>query len=889
METPNSANVSAVASSTSLLYSSMMIPSLFNHLRRRWRGSEANHGEQEASPSNVTSTTTSTAMTSETTNHHQQAASRNHRQHEENSATFHQPQQPSTTSTPNDDSNYNEISNRPHHSQHHYHQLGRHSRYHANISLLHSSEREDDSASTTDGSTISDRMGGVHDDPGGENDDNHSQSSEYSDQEEAFMMSPSSLHSHMNNNNRGGEENDDEEDDETILFTPLSLPTNKKNKNIHGMTTHDQIALTDRDQDFDDDNDNNGLPTKLNLSPIKAHHSSSPSSLALSSLRENMHPSMASPLLLHRRRSSISSNSSSNSPSFSVATKRKLMAATPGGRLTKTSTLTHLSSNNNTTTTSMHPPPPVVVDQHSPLPHQYSFMFKHEDHMKRFRHTRYQTGQLPESGPYRFDDSREIRNKLSLTNTSDIQNVGQYEFNAVRLTTCDWFINGWQKTSTHMIRVQIDIYKKKITFSYENIDEHKVQEKLVIAFDDITGLEFQHSPLSDDIVVIEVNRIPTDAPTSMRSNFFFLYLSKEDSAKYMDGALLSSDKRLLKLAIVGLPTWATIVNRYGIPIFYNHQIRGVITTLVNIYIIISLIWGFYDLYKNLPIVGGALRAIFGPVASFLEPIIKNKIMLLIPLVFSKVWEAAQIFFSLFAPLLSIFTPLWKLIVTISHAITNVFKPLADGFVILLNGLIYPFIQLYHHVLYPLFNGLYLLVAGISRFLSLIGTGIYTAFKIPVQFIGMVSSEIVDMFVDLFYALSTALSYPVTFFKLLFSFIAGVATLIYSAIIYPFTKLGSLFKFKKDIEHATQVMSNVASASSQAASTSSSLKAYLMSMKENFQPLSSLWNGIRRIIDSIIHTYHTKIKHRSVWKRRILITIICLIVLAGVIIVFALVF
>ncbi|KAG2377405.1 hypothetical protein C9374_009316 [Naegleria lovaniensis] len=841
METSNSVNVSAAASSL-LTYPVNM----FKDLRRRLgRGGAPDfHHEQEASPSNVSATPTN-----------EEAASRmnrqiNFQQQHSNNNRNNKNQQLSQSNDEND----SEISSQ--------HFQKRHSRHHASISSLHSSEREDDSASTTDG-TMSDRMGlseleTENFDP---QDDNHSQSLICEDQDEAFMedqffmSSPSQQQQQRYQPrecmNSVESDEDDDDDDGTILFT--------NNQNCYQ----------------DDD-----IPTPLNLSPIKPCDSSSK--------QEKKHP-MASPLLQQQqRRSSVSSSTFS---SF-VTNKRKPMAATPGGRLSsKTSSTSHLNNLSitntaNTTTNSPHIPT-ATVDQHSPRPHQYSFLYHHGDHMQRFRHTRYQTGQLPESGPYRFDDSREIRNKLSLTNTSDIQNVGQYEFNAVRLTTCDWFINGWQKTSTHMIRVQIDIYKKRITFCYLNMDEQTVQEKLVIAFDDITGLEFQHSPLSDDIVVIEVNQIPSDAPASMRSNFFFLYLTKEDSAKYMDGALLSSDKRLLKLAIVGLPTWATIVNRYSIPIFYNHRIRGVITTLVNIYIIISLIWGFYDLYKNLPIVGGALRAIFGPVASFLEPIIKNKIMLLIPLVFSKVWEAAQIFFSLFAPLLSVFTPLWKLIVTLSNAITNVFKPLADGFVILVNGLIYPFIQLYHHVLYPLFNGLYLLFAGISRFLSLIGTGIYTAFKIPVQFVGVVSAEIVDMFVDLFYALSTALSYPVTFFKLLFSLIAGIIAFIYSAIVYPFTKLGTLFKFKKDIEHATKVVSNVAAASSQAASTTSSLKDYLMSMKENFQPLSSLWNGIRRIIDSIIHTYHTKIKHRSVWKRRILITIICLIVFAGLVIVFAL--
>ena len=530
----------------------------------------------------------------------------------------------------------------------------------------------------------------------------------------------------------------------------------------------------------------------------------------------------------------------------------------------------------------------------SPSPHNYSYIYKHTDHMQRFRHSRNQTNQFGnEISQFtrNIEDSRQIRNKFSLTNTSELQNVGQYVFDAVRLTKCDWFIKGWEKTATHTVRVWIDIYRKTISIAHEDITNisSENENRIVIPFDDITGLEFQHSPLSDDIVVIEVCKVPEISPPSMKSNFFFLYVSREDSAKYMDGALLSADKRLHKLAIVGLPTWATIVNRYSIPIFYNHRFRELVTTLVNIYIIISLIWGFYDLYKNLPIVGGALRALFGPVATFMEPLLRNKVMLLIPLVFTKALEATNSFLALFAPLIALFKPVGRLFSVLGSAFASFLRPLADMIYALGNGFIYPFIQLYNYVLYPTFNLLYLTIVGIAQFISLLGNGIFTTLKVPVNLLVTLFTMLYNFTFGIFEELAIAISYPITAVKILFTVIVGLFTLLYNTVVYPFTKLKALFTINKDIQKATEVVSNLSKASSNAVSSTSTIKDYLMSLKENFQPLSSLWNGIRRIIDSIIHTYHTKIKYRSVWKRRILITLISLLVLAGLIIVFALVF
>ncbi|KAL9645530.1 hypothetical protein ABK040_000594 [Willaertia magna] len=559
--------------------------------------------------------------------------------------------------------------------------------------------------------------------------------------------------------------------------------------------------------------------------------------------------------------------------------------------------------------------------------------------------TSYQPYHISNNGhpPYEDDDSKMISSKIKTAHkrkSLSLQNIGQYTFDAVRITRSD-FLKGWEKTINRSLRVCVDIYKKTITITLEddtktmdmfvdatnsprmlksptpnatpgiytiNNRKNKVtamqpkdilknkasneivnslnsNNRIVMHFDDITGLEFQHSPLSDDIVVIELNNEPEVCPTTMKSNFYFLYISKEDSAKFMDGALLSSDKRLLKLAIKGLPTWATIVNRYSLPVYYSYRFRELVTTLVNIYIVISLIWGFYDLYKNLPIVGGTLRAIFGPVVSFMEPFLRNRVMLFIPLLLTKAWEAATQFFNVFA----IFKPFGKLFSNLWTFSTSVLYPLGEFLYYVGYYIIYPFFQLYNYVIYPIFRVLYILIVGISDLVTLFGTGLYKILQLPISFVVEFVRTIYDITVILIEQASVLLSYPYELIKFLFQFIYQILILFYTVFIYPFVKLKSLFTFSKELQKATEAATKVVEVGANTAAQTNNIKEKLNNLKENFQPFSSLWTGIRRIIDSIIYSYHTKIKHRSVWKRRLLITLICVFVTIGVIVIIAVAF
>ena len=135
----------------------------------------------------------------------------------------------------------------------------------------------------------------------------------------------------------------------------------------------------------------------------------------------------------------------------------------------------------------------------------------------------------------------------------------------------------------------IDNYSSNNNNSHNNNTHNLMQHDtntIIIDWDNISGLDFQYSPCAPVIVVFDLKHPPRHCPPNMSSVVYFLYCSKQDCATYLDGVMLRSDPRLLRLSIQGLPTWSILVNRYSIPIYYSFHFRQFITTIVNIYILI---------------------------------------------------------------------------------------------------------------------------------------------------------------------------------------------------------------------------------------------------------------------------------------------------------------
>lgn len=201
------------------------------------------------------------------------------------------------------------------------------------------------------------------------------------------------------------------------------------------------------------------------------------------------------------------------------------------------------------------------------------------------------------------------------------------------------------------LQIKVNRYKdqtiskqiKKLFIDPDTPRVEDVRDSLTIRWEEISGLEFQYSPCEDAIVCIELYNYKAHVNPNLSSNFYFLQLSKTNSSKYFDDILLKADDRLRKLSIKQLPSWSTAVNRYRIPIPYSYRIRMIITIIVNIYILISLIWGFYDLYKHLPFVGNFIKNLLNPLMDnlfkrfVLIPLFINRFASLFSFLFNNVY------------------------------------------------------------------------------------------------------------------------------------------------------------------------------------------------------------------------------------------------------------
>jgi hypothetical protein len=495
-----------------------------------------------------------------------------------------------------------------------------------------------------------------------------------------------------------------------------------------------------------------------------------------------------------------------------------------------------------------------------------------------------------------------LNNVYSIVNKKTTEErCNEYKFDAERITKGDYFLKGYE----HNVRVSVDVDHRRLIVSVPkeqtySITQNESLDIIVIDWDNISGLDFQYLPGQPTIVVIELFRAPVQCPKHFSSVVYFLYCRKQDCATYLDDIMLRRDQRLLELSIKSLPTWSVIVNRYSIPIYYSYRIRKIVTTLVNIYIFVSLIWGFYDLYKHLPFVGVAVRRIFGPMVGWIEPFFRNRILLLVPLLLNRLFVVVKNIFSTIIPLVrTVFEPLVNLLSgPMTAFLENVLYPLLDPIIWLgysLFGTIVMILTFIYQLILPIFNLLGWILMNIVELFKLLGTSLFTLASIPIQLLVSLWNLVGAFFYELYEWACWLWNSQLQVISLIFN---SILYFVKCVVYYPFNKLYALFSTlnnKIDVEHAKEAMNTVSHIMNKASDTtvktssaSHGIKHYLDIVKEDVKPVSYIYTGARRIIDSVIYTYHGAIKHRSTWMKRLLIALLILGITSALILIIMLV-
>ncbi len=449
--------------------------------------------------------------------------------------------------------------------------------------------------------------------------------------------------------------------------------------------------------------------------------------------------------------------------------------------------------------------------------------------------------------------------KPSQSNGSNLgtEKETRVSFVAERITTCDYFgpIPNY-RSGYNQVFVFVDTIQKQIMFE---LDAHY---KLILKFDHITGLDFQYSPCQPVCITIEVSQKPQDCPAHFKSHIYFLYLSKEQSVTYFDNLILQCDRRLYKLAVQSMPSWAVIVNRYSLPVYYSYRFRVFITMLLNIYIIISLLWGFYDLYKNIPFIGGYLRVVFSPIVNLLAPLKNNALLLLIP-------YAAQSFVNIWKKIYDLFfsnIPLWPMVQEVGKLFQFLYFNLFLKFV-------FPIFDVLRYLFKDLLFGSILTTLEI----------LWSVVKLPFE----IMKHFMTSFVGIMKTFSYLFAGIWNLCSTCISSLSWIISLLLRTVVYPVSKIRALFS--QSSATLGQVQDITMKTSTLIGGTSTEQwRGYWFIVQEFIQPFQKIYFGFRRIVDSIYHYYSQKIKYRTKEQQRHLFIQLAVVVFFVAVLIYALV-
>ena len=171
---------------------------------------------------------------------------------------------------------------------------------------------------------------------------------------------------------------------------------------------------------------------------------------------------------------------------------------------------------------------------------------------------------------------------------------------------------------------------------------------------------------------------------------------------------IAEQKRLLGLYEAGMPSWTIFISRWGLP--YRRRYRLFFVMLINMWPVIALCVGLYDLYKHLPFVKDFLADALSPLSLW----VNNHFVVYMSMMITYIF-------------------------TVSFSVLHGFYMSVKGMMSVVSFLLYPFVPLFHFLLllkYPLlvvWNVATLLLTPLyvlgSTVVGLVGTLLYAPFMV----------------------------------------------------------------------------------------------------------------------------------------------------------------
>lgn len=225
----------------------------------------------------------------------------------------------------------------------------------------------------------------------------------------------------------------------------------------------------------------------------------------------------------------------------------------------------------------------------------------------------------------------------------------------------------------------------------------------------------------------EIVSTPSNFDPAIYKDVFIVFRFSDHDLPFNLKNVIMSDLRLLRLLEYGLPSWVIFLQSY--PVFCKIYRPWMCPMARILYVIISTITvliGFYDLYKNVPVLKATALRLFGPFSDWMENWeMVSRIQYLGTMLFLQNFEKAIRWFLMvtrgirsvlsvltkpFAgpllDLLELMSPLWNLCVDFGEDVGSVIYSILGslqcicGFI--LDAIIWPFWFIATGIIYPLF-------------------------------------------------------------------------------------------------------------------------------------------------------------------------------------------
>jgi len=130
------------------------------------------------------------------------------------------------------------------------------------------------------------------------------------------------------------------------------------------------------------------------------------------------------------------------------------------------------------------------------------------------------------------------------------------------------------------------------------------------------------------------------------------------------------NKPLLRMYERGLPSWAMFLPSYGLP--YRPWMRKVMTVLIFLVSLFTMLLGFYDLYKNIPLLRETMQNTFGTLYQWLEDTCVIRLGFLLTWIVSSSQFCQSFIAYPFKLLFPVFSPLIPVVVCVLDLLGNSF-------------------------------------------------------------------------------------------------------------------------------------------------------------------------------------------------------------------------